>query len=182
MAICGAQGTDRRSRTGAAAQGRADRERVAARRTLCIAAEGGAGGRGEEVSSRFFSSLLPLWEKVAREARRMRGLYPRRETPHPSSLREATHSHKGRGEEGSRLAYPSSISSSIWCDRLMPPTVNTILAGSFLLPLGRPAATASRTAFSISRCEVMPTFFRNLRRLELKTSSFMKAPWCHGWS
>ena len=28
----------------------------------------------------------------------MRGLYPRRQTPHPSSLREATLSHKGRGE------------------------------------------------------------------------------------
>src|ERR1700737_2347358 len=26
------------------------------------------------------------------------GLYPRRQTPHPSSLREATLSHKGRGE------------------------------------------------------------------------------------
>jgi hypothetical protein len=36
-------------------------------------------------------------------------------------------------------------------------------------------ATASRTAFSISRCEVMPTFLRNLRTLTLKTSSFMIA-------
>ena len=44
-------------------------------------------------------------------------------------------------------------------------------------PLRRPAATASRTAFSISRCEVMPTFFRNLRRLLLKTSSFMRPSW-----
>src|SRR6202035_6047803 len=59
--------------------------------------------------------------------------------------------------------------------RLMPPTVRTILAGSFSLPLRRPASRASRTAFSISRCEVMPTFFRNLRRLVLKTSSFMAA-------
>jgi len=31
--------------------------------------------------------------------RRMRGLHPQRQTPHPSSLREATLSHKGRGEE-----------------------------------------------------------------------------------
>src|SRR5947207_2746965 len=31
--------------------------------------------------------------------RRMRGLYPRRQTPHPSSLREVTLSHRGRGEE-----------------------------------------------------------------------------------
>jgi hypothetical protein len=30
------------------------------------------------------------------KARRMRGLYPRRQTPHPSSLREATFTHKGR--------------------------------------------------------------------------------------
>src|SRR5207253_6035906 len=36
-----------------------------------------------------------------------------------------------------------------------------------------PAATASRTAFSISRCEVMPTFLRKPRRLLLKLSSFM---------
>src|SRR5262249_2291046 len=40
----------------------------------------GAGGQG---GSRL-SSLLPLWEKVAREARRMRGLSPRIETPHPA--------------------------------------------------------------------------------------------------
>src|SRR5436305_10200363 len=48
---------------------------------------------------RFF--LLPLREKVARKARRMRGLDPRRQTPHPSSLREATLSHKGRGKKSS---------------------------------------------------------------------------------
>src|SRR5262245_24685581 len=29
----------------------------------------------------------------------MRGFHPRRQTPHPASLREATLSHKGRGEE-----------------------------------------------------------------------------------
>src|SRR5713226_2717886 len=69
--------------------------------------------------------------------------------------------------------YPSSISSATSCERLMPPTVRTILAGSFSLPLRRPAAIASRTAYSISRCEVMPTFLRNPRRLVLKTSSFM---------
>src|SRR5258708_39944790 len=75
-------------------------------------------------------------------------------------------------------AYPSSISSLTSCVRLTPPTVRTILAGSFSLPLRRPASIASRTAFSISRCEVMPTFFRNLRRLALKTSSFMVASCC----
>src|SRR4029079_5006529 len=53
--------------------------------------------------------------------------------------------------------------------------VSTIFAGSFSLPLSLPASIASRTAFSISRCEVMPTFLRNLRRLALKTSSFMMA-------
>src|SRR6185369_10679047 len=40
-------------------------------------------------------------------------------------------------------------------------------------PLSLPEATASRTAFSISRCEVMPTFLRKPRRLPLKLSSFM---------
>src|SRR5262249_32787983 len=55
--------------------------------------------------------------------------------------------------------------------------VSTIFAGSFSLPLSLPASMASRMAFSISRCEVMPTFFRKPRRLELKTSSFMKASW-----
>src|SRR3954467_9913248 len=55
--------------------------------------------------------------------------------------------------------------------------VSTIFAGSFSLPLSLPDATASRTAFSISRCEVMPTFLRNPRRLALKTSSFMRASW-----
>src|SRR6266571_278954 len=69
--------------------------------------------------------------------------------------------------------YPSSISSVTSCERLTPPTVRTILAGSLSLPLRRPSVTASRTAFSISRCEVMPTFLRNPRRLVLNTSSFM---------
>src|SRR3954454_11896811 len=51
--------------------------------------------------------------------------------------------------------------------------VSTIFAGSFSLPFSLPAATASRTAFSISRCEVMPTFLRKPRRLALKRSSFI---------
>src|SRR5450756_718337 len=38
-----------------------------------------------------FSSLVPLWEKVAAEGCRMRGIYPRirhprRHTPHPSAM------------------------------------------------------------------------------------------------
>src|ERR1700682_3817395 len=51
------------------------------------------------------SSLLPLWEKVARKARRMRGLYPRRQPPPPSAMLRiaSTLSHKGRGEEESLL-------------------------------------------------------------------------------
>src|SRR3954471_22241883 len=73
--------------------------------------------------------------------------------------------------------YPSSISSVISCVRLPPPSVSTTFAGSFSWPLRRPASSASRTAFSISRCEVMPTFLRNPRRLVLKTSSFMMASW-----
>src|SRR3954463_125731 len=56
--------------------------------------------------------------------------------------------------------------------------VRTIFAGSFSLPLSLPDATASRTAFSISRCEVMPTFLRKPRRLALKTSSFMMVSRC----
>src|SRR6476659_2928039 len=82
-----------------------------------------------------------------------------------------------RGTRRFARAYPSSISSLTSWVRLTPPRVRTILAGSFSLPLRRPASIASRTAFSISRCEVMPTFFRNLRRLALKTSSFMRASW-----
>src|SRR5438552_1478688 len=77
------------------------------------------------------------------------------------------------GQRNAASTYPSSISSLTSWVRLTPPTVRTILAGSFSLPLRRPASSASRTAFSISRCEVMPTFFKNLRRLALKTSSFM---------
>jgi len=55
-------------------------------------------------------------------------------TPHPSRialrLMRAALSHKGRGEvPGS--TYPSSMSASISCRKLMPPTVRTIFACSF---------------------------------------------------
>src|SRR5262245_62149968 len=82
-----------------------------------------------------------------------------------------------QGERGrSRAArQPNSISPAISCVRLTPPMVSTIFAGSFSLPLSLPLATASRTAFSISRCEVMPTFLRKPRRLLLKLSSFIVA-------
>ena len=75
---------------------------------------------------------------------------------------------------------PSSISSAISCARLTPPRVRTIFAGSFSWPLRRPVSIASRTAFSISRCELTPTFFRNLRKLVLKTSSFTAASFAYG--
>src|SRR5438552_5182357 len=79
-----------------------------------------------------------------------------------------------RERKGSlRPTQPNSISPAISCVRPTPPMVSTILAGSFSLPLRRPSATASRMAFSISRCEVMPTFLRKPRRLPLKTSSFI---------
>src|SRR5260370_10222941 len=56
-------------------------------------------------------------------------------------------------------AYPSSISSLTSCVRLTPPTVRTILAGSFSLPLRRPASIPSPPRFSVSPFEVVPTFF-----------------------
>ena len=71
--------------------------------------------RCEGRSGHFF--LLPLWEKVAAEGCRMRGLYPQAlpvET-NPSPGRElritATLSHKGRGEESyaDRASAPSII-------------------------------------------------------------------------
>jgi len=57
-----------------------------------------------------FSSLLPLWEKVARtQSAPDEGFVSAERTPHPSSLREATLSHKGRGEEHTRGATAHSI-------------------------------------------------------------------------
>ncbi|MNE11033.1 hypothetical protein D3C80_1037730 [compost metagenome] len=61
------------------------------------------GAQGHEVAI----ALLPLWEKVAAEGRRMRGFATVGETPHPTSRRSATFSHKGRREgleRQSRLA------------------------------------------------------------------------------
>src|ERR1700730_13070987 len=71
--------------------------------------------------------------------------------------------------------HSSSMAPSISTDRLMPSTVRTTLAGKASLPLSLPPLTAARTACSISRCEVMPTFLRNLRTLTFSTSSFMFA-------
>src|SRR6185437_10143575 len=59
---------------------------VSSRKVRCVAAKDrGLGREGQGASGAahaFF--LLPLREKVAREARRMRGLSPRIETPHPA--------------------------------------------------------------------------------------------------
>src|SRR3546814_13574539 len=51
------------------------------------------------------------------------------------------------------------------------PIVSVTRAGSLSFPDSLPSAMASRIAPSISRCEVTPTFLRNLRTLMLKTSS-----------
>ena len=51
VAIRGAQIRRRRSRTGAAAQDRPDRQRQPSRRALCNAAEGAADRRDEEVTA-----------------------------------------------------------------------------------------------------------------------------------
>src|SRR5580704_12292819 len=74
-----------------------------------------------------------------------------------------------------RRFHSSSMAPSISTDRLMPSTVRTTLAGKASLPLSLPPLTAARTACSISRCEVMPTFLRNLRTLTFSASSFMIA-------
>src|SRR5829696_8642283 len=62
-------------------------------------------------------SPLPLWERVDRmsaaHSRRVRGLSPRIETPHPPSLREGTFSHKGRREERKRGGLPTAPSSTL---------------------------------------------------------------------
>src|SRR5689334_5175021 len=46
------------------------------------------------------------------------------------------------------------------------------------LPFRRPSATAARTAFSISCCEVTPTTLRNLRSDMFRASSFILR---HSW-
>src|SRR5258708_9024512 len=75
-----------------------------------------------------------------------------------------------------RRRYSSSISPSISCLRATPDKVRVTLALRVSLPLSLPALTASRTAFSISRWEVTPTAFRNLRIDMFKRSSAIAAP------
>src|SRR5207245_6248471 len=71
--------------------------------------------------------------------------------------------------------YSSSISPSMMTFRSVRPRVSVTLAGSFSLSLRRPCDREVRTASSIARWPVIPTFLRNLRRLMLNTSSFMLA-------
>src|SRR5215831_19628325 len=72
-----------------------------------------------------------------------------------------------------RGGYDSAISSSITSSRFTRSTSSFIRALSLSLPARIPACTASLTAFSISRCEVTPTFLRNLRISILNVSSFI---------
>src|SRR5215813_576381 len=72
-----------------------------------------------------------------------------------------------------RGGYDSAISSAITSSRFTRSTSSFMRALSLLLPAKIPAFTASLTAFSISRCEVTPTFLRNLRISLLKVSSFI---------
>ena len=71
------------------------------------------------------------------------------------------------------MPHVSSMSPSISNARFIPPTVTTAFAGNRSLSLIRPVAAASRTAVSISRCAVTPSFY--LRTLVLRASSFMVA-------
>src|SRR6185312_3808924 len=70
-------------------------------------------------------------------------------------------------------SQPSAMSPSTSWVRLMAGIVSTTLALSLALSFTLPAASASRTAVSISRCEVTPTTLRNLRKSMLKRSSSM---------
>src|SRR5947199_2483123 len=59
----------------------------------------GEGGCGRRWQRRLPAAVYWNADAPHRLWRRMRGLCPRRETPHPPSLREGTLSHKGRGAE-----------------------------------------------------------------------------------
>src|SRR4029453_10068033 len=72
-----------------------------------------------------------------------------------------------------RRGYDSAISSSIPTSGFTRSTSSFIRALSLSLAARSPAFIASLTAFSISRCEVTPTFLRNLRISILKVSSFI---------
>jgi len=62
------------------------------------------------------------------------------------------------------------LSANLWINDRVTRGLSRVLSAS------RPFASASRTAVSISRCEVTPTTFRNLRMSMLKRSSFIVHP------
>src|ERR1700741_163727 len=58
---------------------------------------------------------FPPWGKrgpPSTRARRMRGLYPRRQTPHPPSLRSGPFSHKGRRKEKREALRPPFLTQN----------------------------------------------------------------------
>src|SRR5580700_10454376 len=61
---------------------------------------------------------------------------------------------------------------------LRPATSSRIFAGNASVPVIARAARALATACSISRCELIPTFFRNLRMLKFRASSFIEVSQC----
>src|SRR4051794_23665289 len=67
------------------------------------------------------------------------------------------------------------MSPSTTISRSTPSTVTTARARSVSPPLSEPASSSSRTASSISLCEVTPSFFRKRRTDRLKASSSMTA-------
>lgn len=68
---------------------------------------------------------------------------------------------------GVQAAERASLSNAI-----MPPN-NFALQNNDSVPVIAPAAAALVTACSISRCELMPADFRNLRMLRFSASSFI---------
>src|SRR5579864_4168080 len=70
-------------------------------------------------------------------------------------------------------------SNEIWM--LSPETTSVMCAGKLSVPLIVPSSMPCRTARSMSRCEPMPTTFRNLRMLRLNVSSFMARFSGGGW-
>src|ERR1700733_9303014 len=59
---------------------------------------------------------------------------------------------------------------------LSPATSSVMVAGNDSVPLMAPVSVALATACSISRCELMPTIFSNLRMLRFSASSFIGIP------
>src|SRR5260370_17234959 len=76
-------------------------------------------------------------------------------------------------QKTSSRAYWSVISPSNSTFSLNPATSSVTFAGNDSVPAMVPSARALATACSISRCELTPTIFKNLRMLRLKTSSFI---------